>query len=90
MNALPLDPAQRLLDVRGASRLLGLPVPTLRALIRRGELPCVRIGCRLLLDRVTLEQFISARSQRWAPASTLSENARKGHARRRATRGGAQ
>jgi excisionase family DNA binding protein len=83
MQQLPMDPAQRLFDLQEGARVLGLSVPTLRALIRRGELPCVRIGPRLLLDKMHLEQFIQAHTQRWAPIETLAANARKGHRNRR-------
>ncbi len=47
-----------LLNVTGAAKELRLGVSTVRALIRRGALPTVRIGRRALIRSQALERFV--------------------------------
>jgi excisionase family DNA binding protein len=47
-----------LLNVTAAAKELGLGVSTLRALIRRGALPTVRLGRRVLIRLEALERFV--------------------------------
>ncbi len=47
-----------LLNVTRAAKELGLGVSTVRALIRRGPLPTVRIGRRVLIRSQVLERFV--------------------------------
>jgi len=48
----------RLLSLRDAAVYLALSYWTLRELIWRGELPAVRVGRRILIDREDLDSFI--------------------------------
>ena len=43
---------------------LQISLPTLERLIRRGELPVVKVGRRVLIRRQTLEAFLRQREQR--------------------------
>ena len=54
----------RLLSVQAASVYLSISSWTVRGLIYRGELPCVRIGRRVLLKREDLERFIETNTER--------------------------
>jgi excisionase family DNA binding protein len=47
-----------LLNVTAAARELGLGASTVRDLIRRGALPVVRIGRRVLFRSQVLERFV--------------------------------
>ncbi len=53
-----------LLSVSDAAELLALSPQSVRRAIRRGELPMVMIGRRVLIRRADLESFIQAR-RRW-------------------------
>ena len=52
-----------LLDVSAVAKELGLGVSTVRTLIRRGDLPTVRIGRRVLIRAQVLERFVRARER---------------------------
>lgn len=52
-----------LLRVEAAALLLGIGRSTMFELIRRGEMPVVRIGRRTLVHRDDLERFAQARRQ---------------------------
>ena len=49
---------RRLYDLEGIGAYLGIPVHTVREMIHRGDLPCVRIGRRQYLDIRDVDQFI--------------------------------
>ena len=52
--------AQRLtLTVPEVADLLGVHPLTVRAAIKRGEIPAVSVGRRVLVPRLRLEQFLS-------------------------------
>lgn len=53
-----------LLRVEAAAILLGIGRTTMYELIRRGEIPVVRIGRRTLVHRDDLERFAEARRGR--------------------------
>jgi len=57
--ALP-DSASGTLSVPEAARLLGIGRNTAYEAIRRGEIPALRIGRRLLVPRAALESLLSA------------------------------
>jgi excisionase family DNA binding protein len=54
------EPAERdgFVRVEGAAEFLGLTVPAVRMLIKRGKLPCHRIGSRVLFDLSELREFV--------------------------------
>lgn len=54
----PNDGLKRLFDVWEAASYLGLSHWALRKRISFGEIPIVRIGRRVLIDRYDLEQLI--------------------------------
>jgi excisionase family DNA binding protein len=53
----------RLLSLRDAATYLSLSHWTLRELIWRGELACVKVGRRILVDVRDLENFIERNKQ---------------------------
>ncbi len=64
-----ISPVQRLLDVKGAALYMGrVSVWTIRERIAGGELPTVRIGRRVLLDRTDLDRWIEMHKTREAPS----------------------
>jgi excisionase family DNA binding protein len=50
-----------LVDVGTAAQLLGLSPRTLWSLTRRGELPCRRVGRRVLYSRAALAAYAEGR-----------------------------
>jgi excisionase family DNA binding protein len=54
----------RLLPLRDAAAELGLPVYALRRAIWEGELPQVRIGRSIRVDRIDLEAWLDRRKVR--------------------------
>jgi excisionase family DNA binding protein len=50
----------RLLNLTDGARYLSVSYWTLRGLLHTGQIPYVRIGRRLLVDRVDLDEFISS------------------------------
>jgi hypothetical protein len=57
----------RLLDVRSAARMLGMSPGALRARIWQGQIPIVRIGRRVFLDRNQMERWIAENSEPQTP-----------------------
>ena len=49
-----------LVDLRGASRLLGMSLNTVRRTIDRGELATVRIGGKVWIERTAIDELIAA------------------------------
>lgn len=63
----PVEPRQReFLNLQEASALVRLSVWTLRHLIRKGELSCIRVGRRVLLARNELLKFMERHTERAA------------------------
>jgi excisionase family DNA binding protein len=54
----------RLLSLKDAAIYLSLSHWTLRGLVWRGDLPSVRVGRRILIDRNDLETFIEENKQK--------------------------
>jgi excisionase family DNA binding protein len=57
-------PGRRLLNLREAAFYLGVSVWTLRGMLHNGDLPYVRAGRRLLVDRQDLDRWIDAHKTR--------------------------
>ena len=55
----------RLLDLRSASKYLSLSYWTLRQMLHRGDLPFVRAGRRILVDRQDLNEWIENSKERY-------------------------
>jgi excisionase family DNA binding protein len=58
---LPVPAAPELegfVRVEGAADFLGLTAPAVRMLVKRGTLPCHRLGSRLLFDRTELREYV--------------------------------
>ena len=51
-------PAPRLLSQQDAAGYLGISYWTLRDLVFRREIPCVKIGRRILVDRLDLDAYL--------------------------------
>ena len=54
----PNAPAPRLLSQQDAAAYLGISYWTLRDLMFRGEVPHVKIGRRILVDRLDLDAYL--------------------------------
>ena len=54
----PNAPAPRLLSLQEAAAYLGISYWTLRDLTFRGEVPHVKIGRRILVDRLDLDTYL--------------------------------
>lgn len=54
----------QLIGAKPAAREYGFKYTSLRDLVHRGELPCIRIGRAMYLDRVDVEQWIASRKER--------------------------
>ncbi len=66
-RARPIDPIPgEFLNLKEASALVRLSVWTLRHLIRKGELSCIRVGRRVLLARNELLKFMERHTERAA------------------------
>jgi excisionase family DNA binding protein len=57
-------PFRRLLSLATAARYVALSYWTLRTLLHRGEIPFIRAGRRLLVDRLDLDHWIEANKTR--------------------------
>ena len=55
----------RLLDYHHAARYLSVSYWTVRDMVCRGELPRVRVGRRVLIDRNDLHDLISRNKETW-------------------------
>jgi excisionase family DNA binding protein len=58
----------RLLSVKAAADYLGVSSWTIRERMGGGQLPAVRIGRRVLLDRTDLDRWIEMNKTREAPS----------------------
>lgn len=56
MDKLVLTPAE-------AAEMLGVSMPTMYALCRQPDFPCVRLGRKVLIPRDGLRDWLCARSQ---------------------------
>ena len=56
----------RLLDYHTAAHYLSLSYWTIRDMASRGEIPCVRAGRRVLIDREDLDDWISRNKEQWS------------------------
>jgi excisionase family DNA binding protein len=56
-------PARLLVSTHEAARMLGVCTRTVWELTRAGELPCVRIGVRVLYSPDTLRRWVAARER---------------------------
>jgi excisionase family DNA binding protein len=54
----------RLMSLRQASSYLGISYWSVRSLIDRGDLPAVRFGRRLLIDKKDLDSLVEARKEK--------------------------
>jgi len=54
------EPARRTYTMREAQRVIGVGESTLRALVRTGALPSIRIGRRVLLPRRAVDDFTAS------------------------------
>ena len=67
--------------VEEAAELMGLSVSGAYRFVRRGQIPCIRIGRRLLIPRTALQSYLdevgepSPRIDSWAPRETPWEAA---------------
>jgi len=59
----PARPPQ-LIAAKPCSTEYGLKYTSLRRLVQCGELPCIRIGRAMYLDRVDVEKWIETRKER--------------------------
>ena len=55
----------RLLDYHAAAHYLSLSYWTIRDMASRGEIPCVRAGRRVLIDREDLDHWIEKNKENW-------------------------
>jgi excisionase family DNA binding protein len=60
-------PAPRLLSQQEAAAYLGISYWTLRDLTFRGEVPHVKIGRRILIDRLDLDAYLEQSKTRQGP-----------------------
>jgi excisionase family DNA binding protein len=56
-----MSPPDRLLTMKQAAPMLGLSVRALRHRIRRGQIPAVHMGRRLMMKESDLQEFIASR-----------------------------
>lgn len=65
-----------LLSIEAASKLLGISQSGIYRLLRGGELPCVKVGGRTLIEPGAIREFIAARRRATSgtqPQAPLSE-----------------
>jgi excisionase family DNA binding protein len=58
VTARVLGPERRAFSVSEAAEMLGLHRQTVAAAIRRGDLPAVRLGRKVLVPRAALDRFL--------------------------------
>ncbi len=63
MREVTFQPEPRMVKVREAAGLLGITELAIRAAIRRGDIPAVRVGRQLLIPRPALEAILSPHGQ---------------------------
>ena len=56
----------RLLNLNAAAHYLSLSYWTIRDMASRGEIPCVRAGRRILIDRRDLDNWIERNKETWS------------------------
>ena len=54
-------PPPRRIDARAAAPYLGVSVVSLRKLVRRREIPHIRIGRRVIFDVADLDRYLAGR-----------------------------
>jgi excisionase family DNA binding protein len=57
-----MDLAERVLTVHEAAELLGVAASSYYAAARRGEVPAIRVGRRLIVPGAALERWLEGRS----------------------------
>lgn len=55
-------PAPRLTDVEGIAAYLGLSEPAVRSMVKRGQIPHVKLGRTLRFDLRKIDRWIEART----------------------------
>ena len=50
-----------MLDIEAVAERLGISVSTVRALVRKGELPAYKVGGQLRFERDEVEAYLAAR-----------------------------
>ena len=60
MNEKPLNPAAIAYSIAETCRLIGVSEFKLRAMLRDGELQCVRLGGRTLIRRADIDALLAA------------------------------
>jgi excisionase family DNA binding protein len=80
-------PRREALPIGEAARRLGIHRDTLRAAIRRGEIPATRIGRRWLVPVAALDRLLhpdaspsSDEASGWCPVATSTRNSSTGRA----------
>lgn len=63
---MTLEEDKALLKVPDVARRLGISVPHVYGLARRGEIPCVRIGTSVRFDPEDVEEYIRAHRRKTA------------------------
>ncbi len=58
MNTIDYPPCRRTVNVRPAARELGTCPNSLYAAIKRGEVPVIRVGKRILIGRAVLDRML--------------------------------
>jgi excisionase family DNA binding protein len=59
-TVIPNDPTQRLtLTVEESTRILGISRATAYEAVARGEIPCIRIGKRILVPKAALDRLLN-------------------------------
>lgn len=74
-----------ILTVAEAARLLRICPNSVRAAIQRGEIPCLRIGRRILIPRAALDALLAGRLSP-SPARPAAETTGQPESRRSARR----
>ena len=61
-----------------SAKLLDVSVDTVRRLVRKGDIPHVRIGVGLKVRRTDLDVYVNSRATRaWQPSTTLQGDSRE-------------
>ncbi len=59
----PQEPERATMSVESAAKLLGIARGSMYQAVRRGEVPSVRIGRRIVIPRRALERLLSGESE---------------------------
>jgi excisionase family DNA binding protein len=57
-----MEKNSRLLDIIQAAEFLGIPIWTIRGMVRQRKIPIVRLNRRILFDKAKLETWIQEHS----------------------------